>query len=453
MKKNDELTVTCTDLSDLGFGIAHADGMTVFVSDLLPEEEARIKIIKAEKKYAIARVIERLSDSKERVKPACPVASVCGGCSYLHMDPEAQLAWKQKQLRNLFAQVDPDIEIRPIIGMDNPLHYRNKAQFPIQVKDGKLEGGFYRARSNAIVPVRECAIQSDKINEIYQWLLDHLPVVSAAPLRHLLIRHARKTGQVQVVFIGKENIDLDLIARELTEEHPEVVSVIFNQNQLTDNVILGEEYEVLAGKDTLDETCLDLDIKLHFKSFYQVNPVQMEKLYAEALKMADLSKEDRVIELYSGTGTIGLLAAKQAKEVVGVEIVPEAVANAQENARINHIENARFVCMDATQFARDNKSQADVVFVDPPRKGMTSQGIQDIATLHPRKAVYISCNPRTLARDLKEFAQYGYHAEVIQPVDMFPNTTGVETVALLSYKTPDSPVPGKAEPEEEKGKI
>lgn len=435
MKKNQEFEVTCTDLSDLGFGIAHHDGMTVFVSDLLPQEKALVRIIKVQKTYAIGKVIKRLETSPKRTTPICPKANSCGGCQLMHITYPAQLKYKEKQLQDLFRNVSPETKVLPPLGMKDPYFYRNKAQFPIAVKDGKIISGFYKPRSNDIVPIEKCFIQSKKINEIYQWLLENLTFEQAEPLRHLFLRHSDKTGQVQVVFIGKENRKLKELAQKLVEEHPEVKSVVFNENRRKDNVILGDEYEVLFGSDSIEEKCLDLSILLHFKSFFQVNPSQMEVLYSKALEMANLTDQDEVIELYSGTGTIGLLASRKAKEVVGVEIVPEAVENAKENQRRNDIQNATFVCMDATEFVNQNEKPADVVFIDPPRKGMSPQGIEDVCALYPKRIVYISCNPRTLARDMKAFGEHGYQTSIIQPVDMFSQTTGMECIALMEPKT------------------
>lgn len=432
MKKNDEFEFECTDLSDQGFGIGHHDGLTVFVSDLLPQEKVIVRIIKMQKTYAIGKVVQRLVTSKDRVEPVCAQAGKCGGCALLHVNYERQLAYKEKQLKDLFAKVDPDIEVLPPLEMDYPYYYRNKAQFPIGIQDGRVVGGFYKARTNDIVPVKHCMIQSKKINEIYKWVLDHLSLNQAESLRHLFIRHSDATGKVQVVFIGRQNKGLEGLTQKLVAAFPEVSSVVFNENKRNDNVILSDQYTVLYGSDSLDEKCLDLDIKLHFKSFFQVNPKQMEVLYAQALELADLHKIDEVIELYSGTGTIGLLAARKAGHVTGVEIVPEAVENAKENQERNGIENADFICMDATKFAHQNTKPADVVMVDPPRKGMTTRGIEDIAALAPKRVVYISCNPRTLARDLGEFKKVGYRALKIQPVDMFPNTTGMECAALIA---------------------
>lgn len=434
MKKNQEFELICTDLSDQGFGIGHLHGMTIFVSDMLPMEKAAVRIIKAEKTYAIARVMKYIYQCDERVKPLCDKAGRCGGCALMNLDYSSQLHYKHKQLVDLFSKVNPRIEVKPVLGMKDPYYYRNKAQFPIGVVDDHVVGGFYKARTNQIVPITECKIQSHEINEVYAWLLEHLSIEQAEPLRHLLIRHSRRTGELQVVLIGRENAELEPLSEELVRAFPAIKSVVFNENTRNDNVIIGDKYEVLYGSDCIREKCLDLEIQLHFKSFFQVNPQQMEVLYTQALNMAELNKSDQVIELYSGTGTIGLLAARQAGHVTGVEIVEDAVRNARENQKRNGIENAQFICMDATKFAHENQNQADVVLVDPPRKGMTRQGIEDICALSPQRIVYISCNPRTLARDLQEFQSRGYICPVIQPVDMFAHTTGVESVALLVHQ-------------------
>ena len=432
MNKNEEFTARCTGITDQGFGVFRHDGKTVFAAGLLPGEEARIRIIKLFKKYAIGKCVELLSKSDARTEPVCALAGKCGGCSFQQIRYEDQLKYKHAELEHLFRQVDPDIEVLPVLGMKDPFYYRNKAQFPIAVEDGKVISGFYRPRTNEILDMVECPIQSKEINKIFAWIKATLPASLAEPLRHLLIRSSLKTKEAQVVFIGKTDAGLKDYAQKLARQFPEIVSILFNENEGTDNVILGDHYHVLYGRDFIMEDCLGLKVQLHFKSFFQVNPVQMEVLYTQALEMADLKPSDTVIELYSGTGTIGMLAARQAGSVIGVEIVEEAVKNARENARLNHLDNVEFICEDASKFAAENTSDADVVIVDPPRKGMTEQGIADIVRLSPNRIVYISCNPRTLARDLQSFAKAGYKCQKVQPVDMFPQTAHVETVALMS---------------------
>ena len=427
MKRNEEFIGECTDLSDQGYGVLRHNGEVVFVPGLLPQEKARIRVILARKNFAIGRVMERLSDSPERVTALCPVFGRCGGCALQDLDYKSQLVWKTDWMKRRF----PGIEVRDTLGMQEPYFYRNKAQFPVQVtEEGTVLTGFYRPNSHTIVDTDTCLIQDRKLNAIYQYIKKELTPDLAKGLRHLFLRRSRKTGQSQVVFIGEEN-RYDRLTEKLVREFPNLVSVVFNRNTRKDNVILGDESFVLHGSESIEEDCLGIRIRLNFRSFFQVNPEMMEVLYKTAMDAADIQPEDKVIDLYSGTGTLGLLAASQGARVTGVEIVPEAVENARENAKINGITNAEFVCEDATEFARDFQEQADVLIVDPPRKGLSEQGVDDIARIDPRRIVYVSCNPSTLKRDLERFAQKGWKARWVQPVDMFPQTPNVEAVCLL----------------------
>lgn len=433
--KNREFIVECEDLSDMGYGVAHIDGKTIFVRDLLPKEKAKIKIIKDLSKYSIAIVSERFNDSPERVAPFCSKNGQCGGCSFWNLNYESQMDRLHKQMKTLIHRVDPEIEVLPVIDNPNPYFYRNKAQFPVAVKGDEIVAGFYRPHSHEIVDIDLCRIQDEKINEIFSWIKQNLPVKSARGLRHLFIRHSGKTGQSQVVFIGPENIGLKEFTKKLIRQFPEIVSVVYNENKGKDNVILGDKYEVLEGSDSILEDCDGLKIRLHFKSFFQVNPEQMEKLYGKAMEFADLQGNENVIDLYSGTGTIGMLAARKAGKVTGVEIVEEAVRNANENAKLNGITNFESICMDAGKFASTIQEKVDVLFVDPPRKGLSQEAIDHIVRIHPEKLVYISCGPNTLARDLKIFREKGYETLKVQPVDMFSHTGNVENVALLVPET------------------
>lgn len=431
MKRNTEFETECIDLSDQGYGVCRYREEIVFVPDLLVGEKARVRIVYPSSRFSIGKVVTRYTSSPERTEERCPAASRCGGCMLQHMKYEDQLKWKTRWMKRLF----DGRQVADTLGATE-FFYRNKAQFPVNVKEDKIEAGFYRPHSHDIVDTNVCCIQQERINEIYLWIKRHLKPAVAKELRHILIRHSEKTGQSQVVFIGRENRFRPL-ARKLAVEFDDVTSIVFNENSRDDNVILGEKYEVLYGSDSIMEDCLGLKICLHFKSFFQVNPKMMEILYAKALELAQLKDTDQVVDLYSGTGTIGLLAARQAGHVTGVEIVAEAVENAGHNASINHIQNAEFVCQDATEFANQYKQEgkkADVLFVDPPRKGLTEQGIMDIAAIAPERIVYVSCNPHTLKRDLERFEKVGYKAGMIQPVDLFPQTPNVEVVCLLSRK-------------------
>lgn len=428
MKKNEEYIVTCIDDTDLKSGVVKIDDMVVFVPNLLIGEKAKIKIVKVNKKYAFGIIIQLLEPSINRQELTCEVAKTCGGCQLQHMKYAYQLDYKYKHVKKLFE----DIEVKPILGMDNPWYYRNKAQFPVKIKDEKVQMGFYRQHSNDVVTCKECKIQDHMINKVFSFIQKHITLEMAQDLRHVFIRHSN-TDEIQVVFIGKSEKNIISLSDQLKNTFANITSIVFNYNTRNDNVILGDTYKVLYGNDYIIEECLGNKVKLHFKSFFQVNPKQMEVLYSQAIKAADLSGNETCIDMYAGTGTIGMAVSKHAKSVIGVEIVKEAVDNANDNTKMNHLDNCHYICQDATDFAHDHKDdKIDVIFIDPPRKGMTENGIKDTVTMQPNKIVYVSCNPKTLSRDLKIFKEYGYQCEYVQPVDMFCQTTGLECVAKLT---------------------
>lgn len=428
MKKNEEYIVTCIDDTDLKSGVVKIDDMVVFVPNLLIGEKAKIKIVKVNKKYAFGIIIQLLEPSINRQELTCEVAKTCGGCQLQHMKYAYQLDYKYKHVKKLFE----DIEVKPILGMDFPWYYRNKAQFPVKIKDGKVQMGFYRQHSNDVVTCKECKIQDHMINKVFSFIQKHITLEMAQDLRHVFIRHS-STDEIQVVFIGKSEKNVLSLSKQLKDAFTNIKSIVFNYNTRNDNVILGDTYKVLYGNDYIIEECLGNKVKLHFKSFFQVNPKQMEVLYSQAIKAADLSGNETCIDMYAGTGTIGMAVSKHAKSVIGVEIVKEAVDNANDNTKMNHLDNCHYICQDATDFAHDHKDdKIDVIFIDPPRKGMTENGIKDTVTMQPNKIVYVSCNPKTLSRDLKIFKEYGYQCEYVQPVDMFCQTTGLECVAKLT---------------------
>ena len=428
MKKNEEYIVTCIDDTDLNSGVVKIDDMVVFVPNLLIGEKAKIKIVKVNKKYAFGIIIQLLEPSINRQELTCEVAKTCGGCQLQHMNYTYQLDYKYKHVKKLFE----DIEVKPILGMDFPWYYRNKAQFPVKIKDGKVQMGFYRQHSNDVVTCKECKIQDHIINEVFRFIQKQITLEMAQDLRHVFIRHS-STDEIQVVFIGKSEKNVLSLSHQLKNTFSNITSIVFNYNTRNDNVILGDTYKVLYGNDYIIEECLGNKVKLHFKAFFQVNPKQMEVLYNQAILAADLSGNETCIDMYAGTGTIGMAVSKYAKSVIGVEIVKEAVDNANDNTKMNHLDNCHYICQDATDFAHDHKDdKIDVVFIDPPRKGMTENGIKDTVTMQPNKIVYVSCNPKTLSRDLKIFKEYGYLCEYVQPVDMFCQTTGLECVAKLT---------------------
>ena len=428
MKKNEEYIVTCIDDTDLNSGVVKIDDMVVFVPNLLIGEKAKIKIVNVNKKYAFGIIIELLKPSINRQELTCEVAKTCGGCQLQHMSYAYQLDYKYKHVKKLFE----GIEVKPILGMDNPWYYRNKAQFPVKIKDGKVQMGFYRQHSNDVVTCKECKIQDHVINEVFSFIQKKITLKMAQDLRHVFIRHSI-TDEIQVVFIGKNEKNIISLSDQLKNTFANIKSIVFNYNTRNDNVILGDTYKVLYGNDSIIEECLGNKVKLHFKAFFQVNPKQMEVLYSQAIKAANLSRNETCIDMYAGTGTIGMAVSKHAKSVIGVEIVKEAVDNANDNTKMNHLDHCHYVCQDATDFAHDHKEdKIDVIFIDPPRKGMTENGIKDTITMQPDKIVYVSCNPKTLSRDLKIFKEYGYQCEYVQPVDMFCQTIGLECVAKLT---------------------
>ena len=427
MKKNEEYIVTCIDDTDLNSGVVKIDDMVVFVPNLLIGEKAKIKIVKVNKKYAFGIITQLLEPSINRQELTCEVAKTCGGCQLQHMKYAYQLDYKYKHVKKLFE----DIEVKSILGMDSPWYYRNKAQFPVKIKDGKVQMGFYRQHSNDVVTCKECKIQDFTINKIFGFIQKHITIEMAEGLRHIFIRHS-STDEIQVVFIGKNEKNILSLSKLLKNTFSNITSIVFNYNTRNDNVILGDTYKVLYGNDYIIEKFLGNKVKLHFKSFFQVNPIQMEVLYNQAIKAANLSGNETCIDMYAGTGTIGMAVSKHAKSVIGVEIVKEAVDNANDNTKMNHLDNCHYICQDATDFAHDHKDdKIDVIFIDPPRKGMTENGIKDTITMQPDKIIYVSCNPKTLSRDLKIFKNYGYQCEYVQPVDMFCQTTGLECVAKL----------------------
>ena len=428
MKKNEEYIVTCIDDTDLNSGVVKIDDMVVFVPNLLIGEKAKIKIVKVNKKYAFGIIIELLKPSINHQELTCEVAKTCGGCQLQHMSYAYQLDYKYKHVKKLFE----DIEVKPILGMDNPWYYRNKAQFPVKIKDGKVQMGFYRQHSSDVVTCKECKIQDHVINEVFSFIQKKITLKMAQDLRHVFIRHS-STDEIQVVFIGKNEKNITSLSDQLKNTFANITSIVFNYNTRNDNVILGDTYKVLYGNDYIIEECLGNKVKLHFKAFFQVNPKQMEVLYSQAIKAANLTGNETCIDMYAGTGTIGMAVSQHAKSVIGVEIVKEAVDNANDNTKMNHLDHCHYICQDATDFAHDHKDdKIDVIFIDPPRKGMTENGIKDTITMQPDKIVYVSCNPKTLSRDLKIFKEYGYQCEYVQPVDMFCQTIGLECVAKLT---------------------
>lgn len=429
MQKNEIYTVICEDITSQGYGVVHLDSMVVFVFGLLPKEKAKIRIVKVLSRYAFGKIEERYTSSCDRLEPACPAFGKCGGCAFLHLDYLASLKVKQNAVQTLFDRAHLPIQVEFPLSVQDPYAYRNKAQFPVQVRNGKVQMGFYRPHSHDVIDCPECKIQSDAINHVYQAIRQKLRPQEASSLRHVLIRSNQK-NEIQIVWIGTEN-RFQTLTQDLCKADPQIVSVVFNENVRKDNVILGESYEVLYGTDYLVQECMGLQMDVHFKSFYQVNPVMMEILYQTAMDLANLQDFMHVVDLYSGTGTISCLVSQHVQSVIGVEIVEEAVQDAKRNALRNCLHNVEFVCEDAGSYAKKHAQKTDVLFVDPPRKGLSEEATDHIQNFDPDKIIYISCNPNTLVRDAKRLQEVGYDCQKVQPVDMFCQTAGLECVSLF----------------------
>ena len=438
MKKNDTFIAECTGYTEDGAGVVRTDGFVVFVKGLMIGEEAEIGMTAVKKNYGYGRIVRLVRPSKDRTEPRCSVSRPCGGCQLQHMNDNAQRFFKEEKVRNCFrtnAGMEP--EILPIIRTEPYYHYRNKVQVPVQFNQGKVEMGFYQNHTNRIINYDACDVQSELSNRITVFLKEQFARFGcAANIRHVLIKHAHVSGQVMVVLIVRRHpfAREEELVKKTVEAFPEVRSMTAIENRREDNVILdGREY-VLYGEPYIEEELLDCRFRISARSFFQINPYATKLLYAKALEFAGLTGRETVIDLYCGTGTIGILAAKHAKKVYGIEIVADAVKDAKVNARINGVENIEFLNMDASHGAQAvlrSKIKADAVIVDPPRKGCSREALDAIVKIAPKRLVYVSCDPATLARDVKILMENGFTVDKIQPVDMFPQTVHVETVVLL----------------------
>lgn len=438
MKKNDILIGTCVDYTYDGLGIVKCDNFTFFVRQVLKHEKIKFLVTKLKKTYGFGKCLEILETSSYRVEPFCPYFGKCGGCQLQHMAYEEQLRFKQDIVSNNLKKIAHlDKEVKEVVGASHVSAYRNKAQFPICIKEDKVEIGFYRIHSNDIIDMSTCMIQSNEVNEIMNHIKKSLKKWNCNDVfRHLLIKHAFSTKQMMVVFIAKEEKMeyLNDIVDDLVKHFSFIKSIILNVNTRNDNVILGDKEILLYGEEKIIDTLGDLSFYISSKSFYQVNPEQTKVLYQKALEATNITQEDTVIDLYCGVGTISLFLARKAKKVIGIEIIPQAIEDAKKNAKMNHIDNIEFVCSDAAKYATylvENNQKADVVVVDPPRKGCDELTLQSIVKMQPKRIVYVSCNPATLARDIEILEGLGYHCEMVQPVDMFPESYHVEVVTVL----------------------
>ena len=446
VKKNDELTVTITDLTYQGLGVAKVDGYPLFVTGALPAERVVIHVTKVQKNFGYARVVRWETTSPDRTAAPNKVLTQTGIAPLAHLSYAAQLRFKRKLITDLLQKAHLEIEVAPVMGMDDPWHYRNKAQVPVREVDGHLRTGFYRQRSHQFVPVTDYGIQDERIDAILQvgCTVCDLYKVSAydeehhrGVLRHIMVRRGYYSHEVMVVLVTRTRKlpHAQEIAAQIMQRCPDVVGVMHNVNPKRTNVIMGETTTVLAGQPTITDELNGVRFAVSAQSFYQVNPQQTERLYATAVERAHLTPEMTAVDAYCGIGTITLTVARHVKHVYGVEVVPEAIKDARRNAALNGITNATFAVGTAQEWMAkwaDQRIHPDVVFVDPPRKGLTPDLIESIAQMAPQRVVYVSCNPATLVRDLQQFMQAGYRVSApIQPVDQFPQTVHVESVTVL----------------------
>lgn len=450
VKKNDYIDVVFEDLTHDGAGVAKMDGYPIFVPNGLPGEKAQIKVIKVNKGYGFGRLVQLYEPSPYRVDAPCPIYKECGGCQLQHLSYEGQLQAKEKHVREVLSRIGKleGVKVHPVLGMEAPWRYRNKAQVPIGEQEGALIGGFYQQRTHQIIEMKECIIQQEKNDEVVQAVKEICTKYGVkaydenrhkGELRHVMVRYGLVTGEVMVVLITRTH-DLPnkkRIIEEIVSSIKGVKSIIHNINQKKTNVIMGDVTNVLWGEEVIYDYIGKIKFAISAKSFYQVNPIQTKVLYDKALEYANLSGNETVIDAYCGIGTISLFLAQRAKKVYGVEIVKEAIDDAKRNAQLNEIINTEFGVGAAEEVIPNwykNGVQADVLVVDPPRKGCDEGLLNTIIAMKPKKVVYVSCNPATLARDLKVLENGGYKTIEVQPVDMFPQTMHVEAVAKIEWR-------------------
>ena len=478
--KNDCVELTIEDIGVSGEGIGKVDGYTLFVKDTVIGDVVRVKIMKAKKNYGYARLMDIIKPSKDRVEPACPIARQCGGCQIQAMNYNAQLKYKQKLVKDNLLRISGltegvDYEMCEILGMDTPFRYRNKAQYPVgEDKDGNIVMGFYAGHTHSIIacPDDDCMLghrdNAFILNAVKEWMKEYRvraynENIHKGTVRHVLVRTGYHTDEVMVCLVTKKMLRkeaADGLVKAIQKLKLNVASLVVNINKEDTNVILGKECITLYGRPYIEDYIGDIKFQISPLSFYQVNPKQTEVLYNKALEFAGLKGNESVWDMYCGIGTISLFLAKKAGKVYGVEIVPQAIEDAKNNAKINNIDNAEFFVgkaeevvpafykkqtgvqsdNDSTDSKEYDMTRPDVVVVDPPRKGCDKKLLDTIVSMTPDRIVYVSCDSATLARDLKLLVEYGYKVEKVQPVDQFGNTVHVETVVLLSQQKPDDTI-------------
>ncbi|MGG4204258.1 23S rRNA (uracil(1939)-C(5))-methyltransferase RlmD [Paenibacillus jamilae] len=465
VQKNDEAVIDIIGMNHDGEGVGRVEGFTLFVPGALPGEKVRVKVLKTKKQYGYAKLLDIVQASPDRIAAPCAIYDQCGGCQIQHMSYEAQLSWKRQHVVDVLERIGKlsvagndgmsvdlsrvhGVVVHPTLGMSEPWRYRNKAQVPIGVTEGGLVGGFYARGSHRIVDMNTCLIQDERNDEVVARVkeIGRMLGISAyneetgrGLLRHVVVKTAFRTGEMMLVLVtnGRDIPHADAWIGSIREHIPHVASICQNVNTKRTNVIFGDETRVLWGRDVIYDYIGNVQFAISARSFYQVNPVQTEVLYSKTVEYAGLTGKETVIDAYCGIGTISLFLAQHADQVYGVEIVKEAIDDARSNALLNEMRNVKFevgASEDVIPAWKEQGITADVIVVDPPRKGCDPRLLDTILEMKPERVVYVSCNPSTLARDLRILEDGGYSTVEVQPVDMFPHTVHVESVALLEWR-------------------
>ena len=449
VEKNKEYIVEIVDNGFQGEGIARVNNFTIFIPNAIKGEKVRILVVKVLTSYAFGKIKEIIEPSKYRISSDCNTYKRCGGCNLRHIDYKYTLKMKQNQVQSLVNKnLKNKIEVGSTVGMENPYHYRNKAQLPVGIdKDGQPTIGVYANRTHEIIPIENCMIQNEQTQKVAKSILEFIKKnnisiydeeIGKGLIRHLVIKVGINTNELMCIIVinGKEIPKQEKLIKELISKFPNIKSIVKNINTKNTNVILGKQNEVIYGNDYIKDKLGEYTFRISPLSFYQVNPIQTEKLYDLAIEKAEVSKEDVVYDLYCGIGTISIFTAKHAKKVYGIEIVKEAIEFAKENAKINNIENAEFYAGDVEEELTKllEKDKPTIIMLDPPRKGIDNKTIENILNTKPKKVIYISCNPATLMRDISKLEDK-YNLKSITPVDMFPFTRTCRVCCSIRIKT------------------
>ena len=467
MKKNDIVKLHIDTVSSDGSGVGRVENMVVFTPMSCAGDTIEAHILKVKKTYAFAKVHRILTPSPDRVEADCPVYAQCGGCAFRHMHYEAELSQKRKMVDDALARIGGlNLKTEGILSL-SPERYRNKAQYPIREENGKIVAGFFARHSHRVVPCSDCLLEPEVFGKILEAVIyfleqNHITayneITHTGLLRHVFLRCTAGAEHIALCLVlnGKNLPRQDAFIRFITGTFPQIKSIVMNSNTQKTNVILGGEFRTVSGADEMEDALRGKKFMISAASFYQVNHDMCEKLYQKAGEYAALREGETLLDLYCGAGTIGICTAGENTRLIGVEVIPEAVENARKNAALNGMQKARFICADAaaaTRILREEGIHADCVIIDPPRKGCDEKTIDNIISFGASRLVYVSCNPATLARDLKLFESKGYKAVRACAADMFPRTAHVETVVLLSHKKPDGHINVKVEFGEGEGKV